>query len=43
MNQGFGLPEFGFLLSGLKWTVLLSLIAFAGGGVVGMLGKEILL
>ena len=37
MNQTCGLPEFGFLLGGLKWTVLLSLLAFAGGGAVGML------
>jgi polar amino acid transport system permease protein len=26
-----------FLLEGLKWTVILSLIAFAGGGVVGLI------
>jgi polar amino acid transport system permease protein len=25
-----------FLLQGLKWTIILSLIAFAGGGVVGL-------
>lgn len=37
MNVVFGLKEFGFLLVGLKWTVLLSMIAFAGGGVVGLL------
>lgn len=33
----FGLPEFGFLLMGLRWTLLLSAIAFVGGGVFGLL------
>ena len=37
MNVVFGFKEFGFLLTGLKWTVLLSLIAFAGGGIMGLL------
>ena len=37
MSNGFGVPEFLFLLRGLSWTVLLSAIAFAGGGVVGLL------
>lgn len=37
MNHGFGLPEMGFLLSGLGWTMLLSLIGFIGGGVFGIL------
>jgi polar amino acid transport system permease protein len=37
MNVVFGFKEFVFLLTGLKWTVLLSLIAFAGGGVMGLL------
>ena len=37
MSSGFGLPEFGFLLVGLKWTVLLSIIAFVGGGIAGLL------
>lgn len=36
MSQGFGLGEFLFLLRGLGWSVLLSLIAFAGGGAVGL-------
>ncbi len=36
MGNGFGLPEFGFLLSGLKWTVALSVMAFIGGGVMGL-------
>ena len=33
----FGGPEFLFLLAGVKWTLLLTLIAFAGGGVIGLL------
>ena len=37
MVNGFGADEFRFLMSGLKWTLLLSAIAFAGGGVVGLL------
>ena len=37
MGSTFGLAEFGFLLSGLKWTVLLSVIAFFGGGLVGLM------
>ena len=37
MNVVFGFKEFVFLLTGLKWTVLLSLIAFAGGGIMGLL------
>jgi polar amino acid transport system permease protein len=32
-----GAPEFLFLLQGLKWTVLLSGIGFAGGGIAGLL------
>ena len=36
VTSGFGLPEFGFLLRGLLWTVALSLIAFIGGGAVGL-------
>ena len=37
MNGVFGFKDFVFLLTGLKWTVLLSLIAFAGGGIMGLL------
>ena len=37
MNVVFGLKEFAFLLGGLKWTVLLSMIAFAGGGIAGLI------
>jgi polar amino acid transport system permease protein len=32
----FGFDQFLFLLQGLKWTALLSLIAFLGGGVFGL-------
>ena len=35
MNRSFGLPEFHYILVGLEWTALLSLIAFLGGSVVG--------
>lgn len=31
-----GEAEFLFLLTGLKWTVLLSLVGFVGGGVFGL-------
>ena len=31
-----GTNEFLFLLTGLKWTVLLSLVGFVGGGVFGL-------
>jgi len=37
MNIAFGLKEFLFLLTGLKWTIFLSLIAFTGGGAAGLL------
>ena len=33
----FGFSEFIFLLAGLRWTVLLSLIAFTGGIIFGFL------
>jgi polar amino acid transport system permease protein len=32
----FGFGEFTFLLLSARWTILLSLIAFAGGGVLGV-------
>jgi polar amino acid transport system permease protein len=35
VNRSFGLSEFIYLLAALRWTLLLSLIAFVGGGVVG--------
>ena len=37
MGNHFGWAEFIFLLTGLKWTILLSVIAFAGGGLAGLL------
>ena len=33
----FGLPEFLFILEAAKWTIALSLIAFAGGAIGGLL------
>ncbi|ABM36805.1 amino acid ABC transporter permease [Polaromonas naphthalenivorans] len=33
----FGLPEFLFILEAAKWTVALSLIAFIGGAIGGLL------
>ena len=33
----FGFNELFFLLQGLKWTLLLTCISFAGGGVIGLL------
>jgi polar amino acid transport system permease protein len=35
--RSFGWNEFVFLLWSVRWTVLLSLIAFAGGGALGLL------
>jgi polar amino acid transport system permease protein len=32
-----GALEFQFLLLGLKWTIILSLIGFVGGGLVGLM------
>lgn len=31
-----GVGEFAFLLTGLKWTVLLTAISFIGGGLIGL-------
>jgi polar amino acid transport system permease protein len=31
-----GYAEFLFLLAGLKWTILLSLVGFVGGGIFGL-------
>ncbi|RJF78355.1 amino acid ABC transporter permease [Azospirillum cavernae] len=36
MGTTFGLGELGFLIQGLKWTVLLAAIAFVGGGIGGL-------
>ncbi|MBV6271318.1 amino acid ABC transporter permease [Alcaligenaceae bacterium CGII-47] len=33
----FGYSDFLFILEAAQWTVLLSLIAFAGGGIVGLI------
>jgi polar amino acid transport system permease protein len=35
VNRTFGSAEFVYILAALRWTLLLSLIAFVGGGVVG--------
>lgn len=35
MNRTFGLSELLFIVGALRWTLLLSLVAFIGGGVVG--------
>lgn len=37
MNRSFGLAEFLYILAALRWTLLLSLVAFVGGGVVGFI------
>jgi len=36
MSRDFDWPEFLFLLGALRWTVVLSLIAFIGGGIGGL-------
>lgn len=36
MIRAFGPVEFLYLLKAARWTVLLSLLAFAGGGVLGL-------
>ncbi|MDQ6881062.1 MAG: ABC transporter permease subunit, partial [Pseudomonadota bacterium] len=33
----FGFPEFLFILGAARWTIALSLIAFAGGAIGGLL------
>jgi polar amino acid transport system permease protein len=35
MNRHFGLDELRILLLALRWTILLTLVAFAGGGIGG--------
>lgn len=37
MIRSFGAPEFLFMLKAARWTVLLSLLAFGGGGAIGLL------
>lgn len=36
MNRDFAWPEFVFLLLALRWTLLLTAVAFIGGGVGGL-------
>ncbi|SMF86877.1 amino acid ABC transporter membrane protein 2, PAAT family [Azospirillum oryzae] len=36
MIRAFGYNEFLFLLSAVQWTLMLSVIAFVGGGIVGL-------
>ncbi|MDB5872067.1 MAG: amino acid transporter permease [Ramlibacter sp.] len=36
MNRSFGLTEFQYLLTGAQWTIMLSLIAFTCGGLLGL-------
>jgi len=36
VTRSFQLPEFLFILAAVRWTLLLSLVAFLGGGVVGL-------
>jgi polar amino acid transport system permease protein len=36
MTRTFGLSELLFVLAAVRWTLLLSLVAFLGGGVVGL-------
>ena len=36
MNRTFGLSEFLFLVAAVRWTLLLSLVAFLGGGMLGL-------
>ena len=35
MDTGFNVNHIGFLLDGARWTLVLSLIAFLGGGLAG--------
>ncbi|MBL8671933.1 MAG: amino acid ABC transporter permease, partial [Alphaproteobacteria bacterium] len=35
MSRDFGLSELLFILQAMQWTVLLSLVAFVGGGILG--------
>jgi polar amino acid transport system permease protein len=36
MGHGFATPEFLFLVQAVRWTLLLSLVALLGGGIVGL-------
>jgi polar amino acid transport system permease protein len=35
VTRSFGLPEFLLILAAVRWTILLSLVAFVGGGILG--------
>jgi len=35
LHRAFTLPEFLFIVAAIRWTLLLSLVAFVGGGLVG--------
>ena len=35
MTRTFGLAEFLLILAAVRWTILLSLVAFVGGGILG--------
>ncbi len=37
MTRTFGWSEFLFVLGGLRWTIVLSLVAMIGGGALGLL------
>ncbi len=37
MIREFGWVELSFLFSAMRWTLLLSVLAFVGGGVVGFM------
>ena len=37
MSRTFPLPEFLYVVAAIRWTLLLSLVAFVGGGVVGFI------
>ena len=37
MSRPFALPEFLYVVAAIRWTLLLSLVAFVGGGVVGFI------
>lgn len=36
MHRTFALPEFLYILAAVRWTLLLSLVAFVGGGILGL-------
>jgi polar amino acid transport system permease protein len=37
LSRTFALPEFLYVVAAIRWTLLLSLVAFVGGGVVGFI------